>query len=149
MVLIQAAWDSRSRQPRRKAWSSRAARGRACRRSGSAPGRRGDVPYTERITPPRSAHQDVIQTKVYVPAEPASPGRFATGSYALRAPRQRKRTRPRQRSDRYRAGENQSRPKGLRPLGTAVSAENVELVRCAYLDAAPLSDGAYVAADAE
>ena len=30
-----------------------------------------------------------------------------------------------------------------------MSAENVELVRCAYLDAAPLSDGAYVAADAE
>jgi len=30
-----------------------------------------------------------------------------------------------------------------------VSAENVELVTRAYLDAAPLSDGAYVAADAE
>jgi len=30
-----------------------------------------------------------------------------------------------------------------------MSAENVELVRCAYMDAAPLSDGAYVAADAE
>jgi ketosteroid isomerase-like protein len=30
-----------------------------------------------------------------------------------------------------------------------MSAENVELVRRAYLDLAPLSDGAYVAADAE
>ena len=30
-----------------------------------------------------------------------------------------------------------------------MSAENVELVRCAFLDAAPLSDGAYVAAEAE
>jgi ketosteroid isomerase-like protein len=30
-----------------------------------------------------------------------------------------------------------------------MSEQNVELVRCAYLDPAPLSDGAHVAADAE
>src|SRR5438874_7013397 len=51
--------------------------------------------------------------------------------------------------DHYLAGGVRTGLSAFAPGGAAVSAENVELVRCAYLDAAPLSDGAYVAADAE